>query len=174
MDVFRLILSRLLPKTGQSYRYDAGDDGHLEIGWWKNTLLSTNRVRYISLRLVSDDIVIDNATGLMWAAFITAAGCNFNVQLTYVGGLAYSASLVFAGFTDWRLPNAHELSSIRDYSVWNPFLDTNYFTCTNSNYGTSTTHAKYTDRRIIVHFAAGGVTDGAKSSNAYFRAVRSL
>lgn len=56
----------------------------------------------------------DNVTGLTWALYtgsdVTAAN---------------SASL--CGYTDWRMPQRHELSSIANDGAQNPAIDTSYF-----------------------------------------------
>ena len=54
--------------------------------------------------------VSDHATGLMWMQNDSARGMNWQDALTY------SEQLNFAGYQDWRLPNAKELQSIVDYS----------------------------------------------------------
>ncbi len=57
-----------------------------------------------------DGTVSDLATGLMWMKADNAAA------LSWEGALDYTENLVFAGFDDWRLPDAKELQSIVDYT----------------------------------------------------------
>jgi len=57
-----------------------------------------------------DDTVTDQATGLMWMREDSGEG------LTWEEALAYAENLEFAGYDDWRLPNAKELQSIVDYT----------------------------------------------------------
>jgi len=54
--------------------------------------------------------VTDYATGLMWMQNDSGKGMNWQQALEY------AEEMEFAGFTDWRLPNAKELQSIVDYS----------------------------------------------------------
>ncbi|MCP4569253.1 MAG: DUF1566 domain-containing protein [FCB group bacterium] len=57
-----------------------------------------------------DSTIIDNATGLMWMKYDNGAGLLWEDALSYAEGSEY------AGYTDWRLPNAKELQSIVDYT----------------------------------------------------------
>ncbi len=57
-----------------------------------------------------DGTVTDNATGLMW----TQAD-DGGEGMTWGQALEYCESLDYAGFDDWRLPNAKELQSLVDY-----------------------------------------------------------
>ncbi len=57
-----------------------------------------------------DGTITDNATGLMWMKTDNGAGALWEDALSYAEGFEY------AGYTDWRLPNAKELQSIVDYT----------------------------------------------------------
>jgi len=57
-----------------------------------------------------DGTITDNATGLMWMKNDNGAAISWENALSYAEGLEY------AGYTDWRLPNAKELQSIVDYT----------------------------------------------------------
>lgn len=95
-----------------------------------------------------DGTVTDLATGLMWQQADDGTGRNWE------GALSYAENLELAGYNDWRLPDAHELQSIVDYTrspqeTGSPAIDP-VFTCTQiideggePNYGfywTGTTH----------------------------------
>ncbi|NQU52556.1 MAG: DUF1566 domain-containing protein [Bacteroidetes bacterium] len=58
----------------------------------------------------NDATITDNATGLMWMKDDSGSGMNWQEALEY------SEGKVFAGYSDWRLPNSKELQSIVDYS----------------------------------------------------------
>ncbi len=78
-----------------------------------------------------DGSISDIATGLMWQQ--SDDGMLRNWEET----LAYAENLDFAGYTDWRLPNAKELQSIVDYyrspqSTASPAINP-IFTCTEIN-----------------------------------------
>jgi len=57
-----------------------------------------------------DNTVTDLDTGLMWLQNDSGTGYNWE------GALDLCESLNFAGYDDWRLPNAKELQSIVDYT----------------------------------------------------------
>ena len=57
-----------------------------------------------------DSTITDNATGLMWMQNDSKIG------MTWENALSYSENLQYAGYSDWRLPDAKELQSILDYT----------------------------------------------------------
>ncbi|NIP19076.1 MAG: sulfatase-like hydrolase/transferase, partial [Xanthomonadales bacterium] len=60
-----------------------------------------------------DGTVTDLATGLMWAQDDSIAGLNWEEALAWV---AQQNADYFAGYGNWRLPNAKELQSLLDYT----------------------------------------------------------
>jgi uncharacterized protein YceK len=67
--------------------------------------------------------VTDAATGLMWsqvdsgdAVFDLSAFTNDDGSLNWQEALAFAKNAEYAGYDDWRLPNAKELQSILDYT----------------------------------------------------------
>ncbi len=57
-----------------------------------------------------DSTITDDATGLMWMQNDSKTAMNWE------DALSYAESLEYAGYTDWRLPDAKELQSIVDYT----------------------------------------------------------
>jgi len=57
-----------------------------------------------------DGTITDTATGLMWMKEDNGEG------LLWEDALNYAEELDYAGYSDWRLPNAKELQSIVDYT----------------------------------------------------------
>lgn len=57
-----------------------------------------------------DGTISDNATDLMWMKNDNGAG------ILWENALIYAECYEYAGYTDWRLPNAKELHSIVDYT----------------------------------------------------------
>jgi hypothetical protein len=57
-----------------------------------------------------DGTITDLATGLMWQK------PDDGITRDWQEALAYAENLIFAGYNDWRLPNAKELQSIVDYT----------------------------------------------------------
>jgi len=66
-----------------------------------------------------DGTVTDNATGLMWMKLDSGhlkAGINKDGRMNWQQALQWAEKLEYAGYSDWRMPNAKELQSIVDYS----------------------------------------------------------
>lgn len=115
-----------------------------------------------------DGTITDQATGLMWMQSDSA------VQTNWLQALDYSENLEFAGYTDWRLPNAKELQSIVDYTrapaaldpkAIGPAIDPIFqVSDTESWYWTSTTHLDGGgSRAVYVCFGrAFGIYDGVR------------
>ena len=173
MKALNVILSRLLPKTGQGITYAAEDDGATEAGWWKGLGLAFNRTRFVVKTIGGDDVVIDNATGLTWARDGSEAGCYNAGLLSWVNCVSYARGLDFAGFTDWRLPNVLELASIIDYGRWiDPTIYQEFTNTYSSDYFTSTTFGLTTDSAFQVAFNSAVISFTTKSSSRRLRCVR--
>ena len=131
-----------------------------EVGPPGRGFLMTSFVRYVRGDSYGENQYVDNgdgtitdlATGLMWQQSDDGTGRSWEEAL------AYAEDFSLAGHNDWRLPNAHELQSILDYTrslqeTNSPAIDP-IFTCTQitdegggMNYGfywTGTTHASAT------------------------------
>jgi hypothetical protein len=66
-----------------------------------------------------DGTITDEATGLTWMQRDSGAfgvGDGSDGRLNWQQALEWAEGLAFAGYTDWRLPNAKELQSIVDYT----------------------------------------------------------
>ena len=66
-----------------------------------------------------DGTITDQATGLMWMKCDSGhlkAGLGKDGRLNWQQALQWAENLDYAGYSDWRLPNAKELQSIVDYS----------------------------------------------------------
>lgn len=173
MDAKRLVLTRLLPKTGQITSYRAGDDGDYEAGWWRGRLNADNKTRFIHIGTGINTLVKDLATGLMWPADGNSVGCHSGVICRWVVAIDYANVLDFAGFTDWRVPNIKELMSIVDFIRSNPAIDIAKFPNTVSGrYWASTTYQGYSGFAWYVDFVAGYVTVVDKDDEYYLRCVR--
>lgn len=125
------------------------------------------------------DTIDDQGTGLTWQQ--DTADINNDGMITFdtypdgdtaawEDALAYCENLVFAGETDWRLPNIRELRSIVDYSRYQPAIDPT-FQCKSDTYCSSTTghsNQSSTSLRAGLDFEFGGRT----ISPGYVRCVR--
>lgn len=156
MKAEKTIITRQLPKTGQSTVYVIGGDGYYQAGWWKGLKIANNKTRFIAKTFNGDDVVVDRATGLMWAADGAAAGCLI-VTSSLIQCITYAEGLTFAGFSDWRVPNLFELLSLMNYEETDllipepPFSNTHW----ENWYITTTTKADAADYVYMI-----GMTDG--------------
>ncbi len=117
----------------------------------------------------SADIVVDSTTGLHWQDNTDVGG----VSRDWQGAIGYCEALSLGGFSDWRLPNINELSSIVDYTKSNPALDSSFQNITPANfYWSSTTNASTHSYAWSVYFDSGYQHYGAKIINRPFRCVR--
>ncbi|GAH49924.1 unnamed protein product, partial [marine sediment metagenome] len=142
MKAKNIVLSRLLPKTGQIISYRAGDDGTYQAGWWRGLLNENNKERFIHIGSGENTLTKDLATGLMWPADGESAGCNDGSICGWEGAIIVANALDFAGFSDWRLPNVRELMSIVDYGRVNPTIDLAKFPDTHGSWYWSSTMYK--------------------------------
>ena len=65
--------------------------------------------------IAGDEIVKDNTTGLMWqktTAYLSDYDTGLQDEPWLDDALSYCENLDYAGFSDWRLPNANELTSV--------------------------------------------------------------
>ncbi len=63
-----------------------------------------------------DKTISDNNTGLMWMEEDSGAYISNEGGMNWEEALQWAENLSFAGYDDWRLPNAKELQSIVDYT----------------------------------------------------------
>ncbi|MCP5106827.1 MAG: DUF1566 domain-containing protein [bacterium] len=66
-----------------------------------------------------DGTVTDSASGLMWLQYDSGhlgAGNNRDGKLNWEQAQDWAENLSYAGYSDWRLPNAKELQGIVDYT----------------------------------------------------------
>lgn len=174
METKEVVLSRLLPKTGQGAVYRAGDDGTYQAGWWRGLEYNVNRPRFIRQTIDGDDVVTDLATGLMWAADGNEAGCNNGDVADWDTSIDYANGLDFAGFTDWRLPNKIELLSLIKWSAVSPMIYQSDFPNTQEGkYWSSTTWLVITAFAWYIDFADACLNVQTKVSDGYLRCVRS-
>ncbi len=96
-------------KTGQTISHATGDDGDLEKG------VPSPNPRFTDN---NDNTVTDNLTGLMWAKDANLFGRRkWTTALNDANNLSYGG-VCGTSYTDWRLPNIRELTSLIDYEVW--------------------------------------------------------
>ena len=158
-----------VPKTGQTTSYRTGDDGAYQKG------APATGARFIDN---ADGTITDRVTGLMWVKQPENIGGIWEsagqpVKMTWNDGIDNCNALNYAGYADWRLPNAAELATLFDYAKYNPAIDTAFFPNTKSaNYLTSTTYKNNTANCEILNFTAPSIYPNAKTTAEYLRPVR--
>jgi hypothetical protein len=120
----------------------------------------------------ADDLAAGKWILTVWTA--SAASLTSPKTMNWSNAIINSEALVYAGFSDWRLPNVKELQSIVDYSVYSPSINGTFFPGTQSDYYWSgTTKASSTGTAWDVGFGNGDVGLGNKTYETYVRPVRS-
>lgn len=152
--------------------FDDGDDvGHLKSDSYNVLVVRGAAVLADggSFSNNGDGTVTDSSTGLTWQKE-TAAG-----TMSWEEALSYCEDLNLGNQTDWRLPTIMELRSLLDYSLFNPAINTSYFTDIPKSvpfYWSSTSEAYDTYAAWGVTFYEGHDTYGTKTYRGYVRAVR--
>jgi len=134
-----------LPDTGQntSYTNTFGEDADYDI----------NTPFYL---LNGNGTVTDTVTSLMWQQ-------TDGDEMTIENAQLYCDTLTLGGYTDWRLPNCHELFSILNHDKVNPAIDTIYFTKTLAEYWWSSERQANDSNKVWVTNAGGGVGNHPKT-----------
>ncbi len=115
----------------------------------------------------SDNIVADSTTGLQWQDDVISS------TMIWTEAIEYCESLPLGGYSDWRLPNLNELTSIVDDSRIVPSINTAVFQNVASNYyWSSTTYAGNTSGAWYVYFNNGRQGGYYKDGSNYVRCVR--
>lgn len=164
----------IVPKTGITVSYRAGDDGALHKGWpWPTPRFTVQ---------ANTNCVLDNLTGLMWTRNANLAG-----TMTWTNAILYCSNMNAGagtyGYKDWRLPNVLELLSLVDYSRSGPALcstdGTGQWTpgdpfnnVVSAAYWTSDPFMPTTTMAKYVSLASGMADDGYKTTLCNFWPVR--
>jgi len=108
-------------------------------------------------------VLINERTTLMWAD-------TYSNSETWKNALKYCQDLVFAGFSDWRLPNVNELKTLLDYSLTDPA--TTFPAMPSQPFWSSTTYSGYSEYGWYVSFLYGEVYYHTKSNLYHAKCVR--
>jgi len=144
-------------QTGQTTSYYANDDGDLQRG----TARSYSRDD-------TKEVVVDNATGLMWQDNADVK----SVTKNWADAVAYCEDLTLGGYSDWRLPSVEELMSITDKGRYNPAIDPAFKNVVSDGYWSSSTSVSRTSGAWLVYFYDGYDYGYYKSYSLYVRCVR--
>lgn len=145
------------PDTSQSVSYTAtfGEDHD-----YASSVSTVSFTIYNPVGVSS--VTVDNRTGLMWVTD-PGADAGFNGAQTWLTALTSCTvtlnGMTYAGYTDWRLPNARELMSILDYGIASgPRINAAAFPNTVlGSYWTSTTQQGTSIRAWLVNFGDGSL-----------------
>ena len=179
--LFLLLTSMLSAsfKTGQTISYVDHDDGYYQKG--KARSYTRNNAK---------EVVVDNATGLMWQdnSDVRTVKKQWLTKNNYGGkydntsgdtAATYCANLSLGGYNDWRLPTRKELESILDFGTFNPSLNPVFLNFlfkhpqNEQNYWTSTTSAEDEWQAWAINFVSGHANFlRSKIERNYIRCVR--
>lgn len=107
----------------------------------------------------------------MWIADPTAVA-PFNGVMNWALALANCEACVFAGHTDWRLPNIKELMSIQDFAFANPPIDAGIFTVYTNKYASSTSLITQPLNAWYLDTTSGVMAQQVKTANLVAMPVR--
>lgn len=125
----------------------------------------------------ANGLVTDKVTGLVWQRCSlgqTGSNCS-GASSTYTWETALQAAedSNFAGYNDWRLPNAKELASIVERKCTIPAINTTVFPATvPSGYRSSSPDAGNDGKAWCVDFYRGNDYNASKNLSYYVRLVR--
>jgi hypothetical protein len=143
-------------------------------GYWYNHKCN-NKPRF---QEKDNATVTDWKTGLMWQKRTNDIDdneiINDNDAVSWEDALHYCEQLVFAGYTDWHLPNVRELQSIVDYNYFDASVEQNFFESANKLYWTSTPRIHGTSYSYAwqIDFHKGITNYNKKTYHRFVRCVR--
>ena len=134
-----------LPDTGETTDFTPtpGEDGDVII----------NAPYYVNN---NDGTITDTVTGLMWQK-------KDGGEMTYENAVIYCDTLTLGGYSNWRLPDAHESFSILYHQNANPAIDTNSFTATTADYWWTSDKQANDVNKIWCTNSGGGVGNKPKT-----------
>ena len=100
--------------------------------------------------------VTDTITGLMWQK--TDGG-----EMTITQALHYADTSTLEGYSDWRLPNAHEGFSILNHQMSNPAINTSVFTTTAAEYWWTSDRQANDTNKVWATNSGGGIGNHPKT-----------
>jgi hypothetical protein len=126
---------------------------------------------------VAQGTVLDKQTGLMWKRCSEGQSgndCATGTAARYYwsGALQRATASHFAGYRDWRLPNAKELASLVENQCYDLAINLTVFPKVASFYWSSSSAAGYSYDAWIVNLSYGNDGSYGKSDYYYVRLVR--
>ena len=127
-------------------------------------LLSLLQADYI--RDSTKNVVMDTTTNLMWQEDTTPSTMN------WTSAISYCEALSLGTYTDWRVPNIVELTSLLKFTSYNPAINTTFQNVTANHYWSSTTSKSDTTKALDVNFISASHHSEVKTDSIYIRCVR--
>lgn len=124
----------------------------------------------ISSNIVSiNGIANDGVTGLMWQDDSSVT----TIKKDWNEAKPYCENLTLGGYSDWRLPNIFELSTLIDNTKSEePYVVDGIKNIDSNDYWSSTTYAEDTGDAGVVYFSSGNGDWYYKAISRYVRCVR--
>jgi uncharacterized repeat protein (TIGR01451 family) len=172
-----------LPQTGQTTSYETGDDGDIQAGVpWPSprfTIVYCQTLGECPSQdsdcdgSSSNDVMLDNLTGLMWTrdGNRPLASKQWPAAVDYV--VAMNSGIGLCGHTDWHLANVNELESLTNVEQTNlaTWLNGQGFVNVQSNWYWSSTRSTSTSA-WIVRMSNNGMGSTSKGGWWYVFPVR--
>jgi len=135
----------------------------------KIIIMLTLFLSLIQADFIRDDtkeVVQDTFSNLMWQDDTNSTTKNLTTSISYCEGLSLGS------FTDWRLPNIHELYLLADRSKSNPAISSVFQNIQTNNYWSSTSHNSISGNVWNINFKDGATGIDKSSNYNYVRCVR--
>jgi hypothetical protein len=150
--------SDVIAKTGCSYRSIS-----YCIGPPEGALVPPGDVTSAGQFIISEETVQDTITGLLWQrdGKTKRPGCRnvYGNDCTWEEATTYCENLILGGYSDWRIPNMHELISIVDFSKSAPpLVDSEVFpdTLSKEYWTSSAMNVSWGVSVVLISFESGG------------------
>ena len=114
----------------------------------------------------TNEIVLDNTTNLIWQDDATSSA------KSWTDAISYCEALTLGSFSDWRLANIVELTSLVDFTVSSPAINSDFQNVNSNHYWSSTTSKSDTSSALDVNFIYGNHHSELKTATLYVRCVR--
>ncbi len=118
--------------------------------------------------LVSGDVVVHNKTGLSWQDNRSAT----SEKVTYEEAEKFCENLKAGKYNNWRMPTLQELSSIVDYTKYNPAILDGFSSGGSVYYWSSTPYIGDSDKVWGINFKTGATDANGKNYTRHIRCVR--
>lgn len=123
------------------------------------------------LRDSTNEVVIDTSTHLMWQDDYAVE--KDSTKMNWSDSIDACESLSRAGYSDWRMPNINELSTIINLNANDPAINNTFVYCESNVYWSSTTSTADSTRSWGINFTTGNLQSSyLKTNTNYLRCVR--